>query len=172
MVQMDQIIINWGKYINMSFVGDIIGGYGARQLGDYNQSLFNEKAKINTRNAEIKKKTFEQVDLPRIRKEQERNKSNQFVKLIKSGIDVSRIGDTPYLVQLEQDIEDAFEISIATYNSTLTYEQELNNSLIIQAQGRAESYKGKVTQRAAYAKAAAKMYGNSQTPDGSILTSS
>ena len=154
----------------MSFIGDIIGGYGARQLGDYNQSLFNEKA--NTRNAEIKKKTFEQVDLPRIRKEQERNKSNQFVKLIKSGIDVSRIGDTPYLVQLEQDIEDAFEISIATYNSTLTYEQELNNSLIIQAQGQAESYKGKVTQRAAYAKAAGTMFNNYQSSGGkSILTS-
>ena len=154
----------------MAFIGDIIGGYGASQIGKFNQDLFNKKSAINTRNAEIKKKTFEQVDLPRIRKEQERNKSNQFVQLIKSGIDVSRIGDTPYLVQLEQNIEDAFEISIQTYNSTLTYEQELNNSLIMQAQGKVEAYRGRVARNAAYARAAGKMYGNSQSPDGSLLT--
>ena len=152
----------------MSFIGDIIGGYGAKQLGAYNQALYDRKASINSRNAEIKKKTFEQVDLPRIRKEQERNKSNQFVQLIKSGIDVSRIGDTPYLVQLEQSIEDAFEISMATYNSTLTYEQELNNSLIMQAQGQAEKYKGDVAFRTGIFKAAGKMYGNQQTT-GSLL---
>ena len=168
---MDQIFINWGKYINMSFFGDIIGGYGAGQLGKYNQDLFNQKSAINTRNAEIKKKTFEQVDLPRIRKEQERNKSNLFVQLLNNGFDASQIGDTPYLVMLDQDIEDAFEISIQTYNSTLTYEQELNNSLILQAQGAGEAYKGRVTRNAAYAKAAGKMYANSQSPNGSILTS-
>jgi hypothetical protein len=165
---MDQIIINWGKYINMSFIGDIIGGYGAKQLGEYNEALYARKAAINTRNAEIKKKTFEQVDLPRIRKEQERNKSNQFVQLIKSGVDVSRIGDTPYLVSLEQDIEDAFEISMATYNSTLTYEQDLNNSLIMEAQGKAEGYRGRVMQRAAYAKAAGDIFANKDTY-GSLL---
>jgi len=155
----------------MSFFGDILGGYGAAQIGKYNQDIFNQKARINTRNAEIKKKTFEQVDLPRIRKEQERNKSNLFVQLLNNGFDASQIGDTPYLVMLDQDIEDAFEISIQTYNSTLTYEQELNNSLLIQAQGAGEAFKGKVARNAAYAKAAGKAYGNSQSPNGSILTS-
>ena len=152
----------------MAFIGDIIGGYGASQIGKFNQDLFNKKSAINTRNAEIKKKTFEQVDLPRIRKEQERNKSNQFVQLIKSGIDVSRIGDTPYLVQLEQSIEDAFEISMATYNSTLTYEQELNNSLIMQAQGQAEKYKGDVAFRAGLLKGAGDIYTN-RKDYGSLL---
>jgi len=155
----------------MSFIGDILGGYGAAQIGKYNQDIFNQKARINTRNAEIKKKTFEQVDLPRIRKEQERNKSNLFVQLLNNGFDASQIGDTPYLVMLDQDIEDAFEISIQTYNSTLTYEQELNNSLLMEAQGRGEAFKGKVARNAAFAKAAGTMYGNSQSPNGSILTS-
>ena len=155
----------------MSFIGDIIGGYGAAQIGKYNQDIFNQKTRINTRNAEIKKKTFEQVDLPRIRKAQERNKSNLFVQLLNNGFDASQIGDTPYLVMLDQDIEDAFEISIQTYNSTLTYEQELNNSLLMEAQGRGEAFKGKVARNAAYAKAAGEAYGNSQSPNGSILTS-
>ena len=152
----------------MAFVGNLLGGYQARELGEYNEALYARKAAINTRNAEIKKKTFEQVDLPRIRKEQERNKSNQFVQLIKSGVDVSRIGDTPYLISLEQDIEDAFEISMATYNSTLTYEQELNNSLILQAQGRGEAYKGEMAFRTGLAKAAGDIYMNKDTY-GSLL---
>jgi len=152
----------------MSFIGDIIGGYGAGQIGKFNQDIFNQKAAINTRNAEIKKKTFEQVDLPRIKAEQIRNQANQFVKFLNSGVDASRIGDTPYLVMLDQLTEDNFEVVVQTYNSTLTYDQELNNSLILQAQGQGEAYKGKVARNAAYAKAAATAYTNSQT--GSILT--
>jgi len=155
----------------MSFIGDIIGGYGAAQIGKFNQNLLNQKAAINTRNAEIKKKTFEQVDLPRIKAEQVRNQANQFVKFLNSGVDASRIGDTPYLVMLDQLTEDAFEVTVQTYNSTLTYEQELNNSLILQAQGQGEAYRGKVAQSAAFAKAAGKMYGNYQSSGGdSILT--
>ena len=152
----------------MAFIGDILGGYGASQIGKFNQALYNQKAAINTRNAEIKKKTFEQVDLPRIKAQQVRDQASQFVKFLNSGVDASRIGDTPYLVMLDQLTEDAFEVTVQTYNSTLTYEQELNNSLIMQAQGKGEAYKGKVAQRAAYAKAAGKMYTNKQT--GSLLT--
>ncbi len=144
----------------MAFIGDIIGGYAAKQLGNYNQALYNQKAAINTRNAEIKKKTFEQVDLPRIKAQQVRDQASQFVKFLNSGVDASRIGDTPYLVMLDQLTEDAFEVTVQTYNSTLTYEQELNNSLIMQAQGKGEAYKGKVAQAAGYAKAAGDIYTN------------
>ena len=152
----------------MSFIGDIIGGYGAAQIGRYNQALLEKQAAINTRNAEIKKKTFEQVTLPRLKKDQERNRSNQFVNLLSSGVDVSRLGETPYLVMLEQSVEDAFTISVESYNSQTAYENELNTSLILQAQGNLKRFEGDVMRNAAYAKAAGKAYGNSQT--GSILT--
>ena len=152
----------------MSFIGDIIGGYGAAQIGRYNQDLLQKQAAINTRNAEIKKKTFEQVTLPRLKKDQERNRSNQFVNLLSSGVDVSRLGETPYLVMLEQSVEDAFTISVESYNSQTAYENELNTSLILQAQGNLKRFEGDVMRNAAYAKAAGKAYGNSQT--GSILT--
>ena len=152
----------------MSFIGDIFGGYGAAQIGRYNQALLEKQAAINTRNAEIKKKTFEQVTLPRLKKDQERNRSNQFVNLLSSGVDVSRLGETPYLVMLEQSVEDAFTISVESYNSQTAYENELNTSLILQAQGNLKRFEGDVMRNAAYAKAAGKAYGNSQT--GSILT--
>ena len=67
----------------MSFIGSIFGGYAARQVGRYNQGLFNQQAAIEKRNAEIKLKVFKQVDEPRIKKSLERNKSNLFVNLEK-----------------------------------------------------------------------------------------
>ena len=155
----------------MSFIGDIIGGYGAGQIGKVNQDIFNKQEAINTRNAEIKKRTFEQVTLPQLKKDQARNRSNQFVNLLSSGFDVDRIGETPYLVMLEQSVEDAFSISVESFNSQVSYENELNNSLILQAQGNLKRFEGDVMRNAAYAKAAGKAYGNSQSPNGSILTS-
>jgi len=152
----------------MSFIGDIIGGYGAAQIGRANQDIFNKQAAINTRNAEIKKRTFEQVTLPQLKKDQARNRSNQFVNLLSSGFDVDRIGETPYLVMLEQSVEDAFSISVESFNSQVSYENELNNSLILQAQGNLKRFEGDVMRNAAYAKAAGKAYTNKQT--GSILT--
>ena len=155
----------------MSFIGDILGGYGASQIGRANQDIFNKQAAINTRNAEIKKRTFEQVTLPQLKKDQARNRSNQFVNLLSSGFDVDRIGETPYLVMLEQSVEDAFSISVESFNSQVSYENELNNSLILQAQGNLKRFEGDVIRNASYAKAAGKAYGNSQSPNGSILTS-
>ena len=144
----------------MAFVGNLLGGYQAREIGKYNESILQQQAAINTRNAEIKKTTFEQVTLPQLKKDQERNRSNQFVNLLSSGVDVSRIGDTPYLVMLEQSVEDAFSISVESYNSQTAYENELNTSLILQAQGRGKAFEGEVAFRTGIAKAGADIYMN------------
>ena len=56
---MDQIIINWGKYINMAFIGDILGGYGASQLGKYNQSVAIAQAKIDAEKAKVREKIYQ-----------------------------------------------------------------------------------------------------------------
>ena len=45
-----------------------------------------------------------------------------FVSLLKSGVDVDRIGETPYLMMLDQEVENAFELSIANYNATVNYQ--------------------------------------------------
>ena len=151
----------------MSFIGSFFGGYAARQAGRYNQQLFNQQAAIEKRNAEIKLTTFKQVDEPRIKKALERNKSNLFVSLLKSGVDVSRIGETPYLMMLDQEVENAFELSIANYNATVSYQNEINSSLLTQARGTAEKYKGDLTYRTELAKAAGKAYSGQ---GGSLLS--
>ena len=147
----------------MAFIGSIFGGYAAKQIGKHNQSLLNLQAKIEARNAEIKFKVFKQVDEPRLKKAFERNKSNLFVKLLKSGVDVGRIGETPYLMMLDQEVENAFEISIANYNATVNYQNEINRSLLTQAKGIGERYKGELTYRTELAKGAGDIMTNYQT---------
>jgi len=140
----------------MSFIGNIFGAYAAKQLGKFNENLFKLQSDIAKRNAEIKKKTFETAEKPRLLKSYERNKSNLLVSLLKSGIDVDRIGETPYLMLLEQEVENDFDLAMATYNSTVTYQNEVNQSLPLQARGAGEKYKGELMFRTEMAKAAGK----------------
>ena len=144
----------------MAFIGNIFGAYGARAIGNYNAQLYAKQAELARKNAEIKRTTFNQVTLPRLKKDQERNRSNQFVNLLKSGFDVDRIGETPYLVGLEQSIEDAFEISVQSFNSTVAIQNELNNASLLQARGQGERFKGDIQFRTGLAKAGGDIYMN------------
>ena len=153
----------------MSFIGSFFGGYAARQAARYNQELFNQQAAIERRNAEIKKQTFENIELPRLLKAQERNKSNLLVTLLKSGVDVGRVGETPYLMMLEQGVEDAFDVSLARYNSRVTFQNEVNRSLLTQARGRGEAYKGELAFRTGILKGAGDIYTNREEY-GSLLS--
>jgi len=153
----------------MAFFGNILGAYAAKATAKYNQALYNQEAALVKRNAEIKEKTFENVELPRLLKDQDRNKSNLLVNLLSSGVDVDRVGETPYLMLLEQNIEDAYDVSIARYNSRVTAQNEINRSLLIQARGRGEAFKGELAFRTGIAKATGDIYSNKDTY-GSLLS--
>ena len=103
----------------MSFIGNIFGAYGARQIGNFNAQLYAKEAELTRKNAEIKKQVFQNVDKPRIIAQQARDRSNVFVQFIKSGVDVDRIGESPFLVMLDQTVEQAFDLEIAEFNSTV-----------------------------------------------------
>ena len=147
----------------MSFVGNIFGAYAARATGRYNEALYKQQAALEKRNAEIKIKTFETVEKPQLIKSYERNKSNLLVSLLKSGVDVDRIGETPYLMLLEQEFENDFDLSLATYNSQVTYQNELNRSLLTEARGAGEKYKGELAFRTGILKGAGDIYANRET---------
>ena len=144
----------------MSFIGSFFGGYAAKKAGEFNEDLFNKQAAIERRNAEIKLKTFEEVTKPRLIKSYARNKSNLLVNLLKSGVDVDRVGETPYLMMLEQEFENDFDLSLATYNSQVTYQNELNRSLLTEARGAGEKYKGELAFRTGILKGAGDIYAN------------
>ena len=150
----------------MSFIGSIFGGYAAQQVAKYNQRLFNQQALIEKRNAEIKKQTFNQVDKPRIIAAHNRNQSNMLVNFLKRGVDVDRIGGSPFLVMLDQATENAFDLEIAEFNSTVAYQNEINRSLLTEARGRGEAFKGELAFRTGIAKAIGQAAGSS----GSLLS--
>ena len=152
----------------MSFIGNIFGGYAAKQVGRYNQRLFNQQAAIEKRNAEIRLSTFDKVTKPRLIKTYARNKSNLLVNLLKSGVDVDRVGETPYLMMLEEEVENDFDLALATYNSQVTYQNEVNRSLLTEARGAGEAFKGELAYRVGMAKAVGDIYGNKDTY-GSLL---
>ena len=153
----------------MAFVGNIFGAYAARSVGRFNEGLYKQQALIEKRNAEIKLTTFENVTKPKLIKDYARIKSNLLVNLLKSGVDVDRVGETPYLMMLDQEMENDFDLAMATYNSKVTYQNEVNRSLIIQAKGRGEAFKGELAYRTGMAKAAGDIYENKDTY-GSLLS--
>ncbi len=153
----------------MSFVGNIFGAYAARATGRYNEALYKQQAALEKRNAEIKIKTFETVEKPQLIKSYERNKSNLLVSLLKSGVDVDRIGETPYLMLLEQETENDFDLAIATFNSKVNYQNEVNRSLLTEARGRGEAFKGELAYRVGMAKAIGEAGGNYQRSGGESL---
>jgi len=153
----------------MSFIGSIFGGYAARQVGKYNRDLYNQEARIIKRNADIKKKTFQEVDKPRIVAQHQRDQSNMLVSFLTSGVDVDRIGGSPFLVMLDQATENAFDLEIAEFNSTVSYQNEINRSLLTEAKGASEAYKGDLAFRTGMAKAAGDIYAH-RSDYGSLLS--
>ena len=147
----------------MSFIGNIFGAYAARATGRYNESLLYQEAQLARKNAEIKQQAFENIELPRLLKQQERDQSSLLVNLLKSGVDVDRVGETPYLLMLDQNIENAYDVSIARYNSRVTYQNEINRSLLTEAKGRGEAFKGELAFRTGIAKAGGDIYANRET---------
>tara|TARA_R100001443_G_scaffold114806_1_gene131343 strand:- start:2607 stop:3068 length:462 start_codon:yes stop_codon:yes gene_type:complete len=152
----------------MAFVGNIFGAYAARATGQFNQSLLYQEAQLARKNAAIKQQAFQNIELPRLLKQQERDQSSLLVNLLKSGVDVDRVGETPYLLMLDQNIENAYDVSIANYNSRVTYQNEINRSLLTEARGRGEAFKGELAFRTGLAKAGGDIYTNREEY-GSLL---
>jgi len=152
----------------MSFIGDIFGAFGARKIGRFNESLLNKQSELAIKNAQIKKQVFQDVDKPRIIAEHTRDRSNMFVQFIKSGVDVDRIDGSPFLVMLDQATEQAFDLEIAEFNSTVDYQNEINNASLLQAKGAGERFKGEIQFRTGMLKAAGSM-GSNYYKTGSLL---
>ena len=154
----------------MAFVGNIFGAYAARATGSYNQSLLYQEAALARRNAEIKQTTFENITKPKLIKDYARIKSNLLVNLLKSGVDVDRVGETPYLLMLDQEMENDFDLAMATYNSQVTFQNEVNRSLLTEARGVGEAYKGELAFRTGILKGAGDIYANQETYGESLLS--
>jgi hypothetical protein len=150
---MDQIFINWGKYINMSFFGDIIGGYGASQLGKYNSSVTREQAKIDAAKAEVRDKIYKTIEKPKLIRDLDTAYADFKVSVFKSGVEL-RAGETSGIVALRNKQNIVNELAMADYNNTVSVNDLKNQSILLMAKADGERFKGDITRNAAYAKAA------------------
>ena len=96
---------------------------------------------------EVNKKFYKDVTLPLLLKNQEKNKDQLFVNVLRSGVEF-REDTTPYDVMLENNVNSAFNVIIADYNSEMDYNDQLNQSVLLEAKAQGQEFSGKMTARA------------------------
>ena len=137
----------------MSFIGDIIGGYGASQLGRYNQGVAQAQARVDAKKAEVRKKIYEKIEKPKLIKDLDSAYSDFKVSVFKSGVEL-RAGETSGIVAIRNKQNIINEIAMADYNNTIAVNDLKNQSILLMAKGEGERFKGDMTRNAEYAKAA------------------
>tara|TARA_R110000751_G_scaffold213228_1_gene316703 strand:+ start:392 stop:859 length:468 start_codon:yes stop_codon:yes gene_type:complete len=136
----------------MSFIGNLLGGYGASQLGKYNQSVANEQAKIDEAKAEVRNKIYQSIEKPKLIRDLDTAYADFKVSVFKSGVEF-RPGETSGLVALRNKQNIINEIAMADYNNTVSVNDLKNQSILLMAKGEGERFKGDIARSAEYAKA-------------------
>jgi hypothetical protein len=84
-----------------------------------------------------------------------------------------RAGDTPFKVALKNKQLQSFDLAISDYNSKVAVQDQINQSLLIEARGRGEEFKGKMTANTEYMKAAGSLLtmgsANYNEPSGRLI---
>ena len=137
----------------MSFLGNLAAASSAKAIGKYNASVAYQEAQYERKKAAVKAQIYKTVERPRLLDQQDQQYSNFFVSSLRSGAEM-RAGDTPFKVALKNKQLQSFDLAIADYNSKVAVTDMINQSLLIEARGRGEEFKGKMTANTEYAKAA------------------
>jgi hypothetical protein len=146
----------------MSFLGNIAAAQQAKAIGKYNNDLYQQQADYAKAKAEQNAAIFDNVTKPRLVEQQTIQHSNLLVKILNSGADF-RSGETGYLVNLKDLNNQAFDLAMATYNKTMDYQDQINNSLLLRSKGEGELYKGNLTARTQYISAVGSLLGDAST---------
>jgi len=126
----------------MAFIGNIVGAFAAQQIGEYNAQLYNQQAAYADAKAQQQRAAYNQLDRPRLVKQQQRDYSNFFVSRLVSGAEFS---GTAFDAALDFQVNQALDLSIADYNESIEYDEVRNQSLLLEARGRGERYRGQLT---------------------------
>ena len=154
----------------MSFLGNIAAARSAKAIGKYNASVAYQEAKYERKKAAVKEQVYKTVERPRLLDQQDQQFANFFVSSLNSGAEM-RDGTTPMLVALKNKQLQSFDLAIADYNSKVSVQDAINQSLLIEARGRGEEFKGKMTANTEYMKAAGSLLtmGNASKNDGRLV---
>ena len=136
----------------MSFLGNLAAASSAKAIGKYNASVAYQEAQYERKKAAVKAQIYKTVERPRLLDQQDQQYSNFFVSSLRSGAEM-RAGDTPFKVALKNKQLQSFDLAISDYNSKVAVQDQINQSLLIEARGRGEEFKGKMTANTEYMKA-------------------
>ena len=137
----------------MSFIGNLAAASSAKAIGKYNASVAYQEAQYERKKAAVKEQVYKTVEKPRLLDQQDQQFSDFFVKSLRSGAEM-REGTTPFLVALKNKQLQSFDVAIADYNSKVAVTDMINQSLLIEARGRGEEFKGRMTANTQYMAAA------------------
>ena len=131
----------------MSALGNIAAAQSAKSISAYNAKVTRMEKDFIEAKAEVNKKFYNNVTKPLLLKNQEKARDNLFVNVLRSGVEF-REGTTPYDVMLENNVNAAFNVVIADYNDEMDYNDQLNQSLMLEAKAQGQEYAGRMTARA------------------------
>ena len=131
----------------MSALGNIAAAQTAKRIGSYNAKVTRMERDFIIAKADVNKKFYQKVTKPLLLKNQKKAEANLFVSSLRTGAEV-RAGTTPYDVILENNINQAFNVVIADYNDEMDANDQLNQSLMLEAKAQGQEYAGRMTARA------------------------
>ena len=131
----------------MSALGNIAAAQSAKRISGYNAKVTRMERDFLEAKAEVNKKFYEKVTKPLLLKNQEKARDNLYVNILRSGAEL-REGTTPYDVLLENNVNQAFNVLIADYNQEMDANDQLNQSLMLEAKAQGQEYAGQLTARA------------------------
>ena len=132
------------------FIGSIIAAQTAKRIAEYNAKVNQQQAAYWDKKAEAQRAAYNQIDKPRLLKDQQRKKSNFFVNVLRTGAEFS---GTNYAMALAFDIEQATDLVIADYNESLDFMENRNQSILYRTKAQGDIYKGRLTEISEYAEA-------------------
>jgi hypothetical protein len=168
MDQIKLIITGWQKF--MSALGNIAAAQTAKTIGKYNEAVAYQEAAYARKKAAIQQKVYDEIEKPRFIEAQQQQFSNFFVDALRTGAEY-REGTTPFIVGVKNKQNQLFDLALADYNTKVQVNDQVNQSLLLQARGQGERLKGDLTARAEYAKAAGSLLsmGYQSNKDGRLV---
>ena len=139
-------------------LGSIAAAQASIQIGKYNAQMYSQQAAYQNAKALQQQEVYNQLDRPRLIKQQRRDYSNFFVQTLMGGVEAGT--GSAYESLLEFQVNQKLDLDIADYNQTIDNIDARNQSLMLEARGKGEAFKGRALVGPEYIKAGASLLGN------------
>jgi hypothetical protein len=127
----------------MSFIGDIVGGNGAKKAADYNAQLIDRNAKIKDQEAQQGYQVFADYDLKKFDNMAANVDATVRASFGARGVEMT---GTAYDVLLENKLNLDRDRNMMFYNAEVKKDRTLNDAINMRAEAAMQRYKGAVAQ--------------------------